>query len=434
MSIASACAVPSKTLKTQRRRGPVWAQPGSNRVFAWSFRAREKESSGTEIRRRGGEDTLGWETSRYTEIDQVRVSAFDPDTGATTTLEESDGDVKPVFWNEHQKTLWVYERNRIIGITTTGKMPLGRGDYVVGAGLPLPFVRSPRTILDLATLREIELDDRAFDGTTTVDGTTMKLTRWREDVTRGTLVVDQTVIDWSGPTPIRTGDVVFHSPPLPLPATPSATSYREAAQVLPDGRRLAEVVTTNSGTQLFVHDLATTRLLANITIGGLKDPSGGIAPTLTALGGDKLVFWSSGADGCGIGWTIAVNTGLAQKIPKSACARMGGTRGRVWLETTRGAAYVDDRGVLKGIGAAINSPILIGPSTIAYKRPAEGGGVDIESFDTATGARAVLGHHAKASDTLLNVLPDRLVFVAAESLIIVPRTGAPKSVQLPWDD
>jgi len=86
---------------------------------------------------------------------------------------------------------------------------------------------------------------------------------------------------------------------------------------------------------------------------------------------------------------------------------------------------VDDDGHLAALGTTVDAPLPIGPSTIAFTRPADSGGVYIESLDLATGKLAKLGHHGSASDRLLNVRPGQLTFLVDGRKLVTESGAAP---------
>jgi hypothetical protein len=123
---------------------------------------------------------------------------------------------------------------------------------------------------------------------------------------------------------------------------------------------------------------------------------------------------------------------VANPIPGGACiTTFAGRHGGYWLQTTKGTAYVDNRGKLLQLGTNLVDPLVLGPSTIAYTIAGQGGGLDVESFDLATATRTTLGHHADLRDTLLNVLPGRVVFSAGTRIVTDTGKGPPTTIELP---
>jgi hypothetical protein len=335
--------------------------------------------------------------------------------------------------------LWVVDsQGMVFGLGANGTTGVGHRGTFTRVGMPMPFVAdaSQGRIVDLSTGHSIDLRRRDLEAVATLDGHVMRLTR--SEVVYGALAVTQVVIDWSGPTPVRLPDVAYQTPPLPVSSSPGAAPEREATMILPDGRRFAEVVTTSAGTQLYVHDLATARLVASIAVPSAKSIAAHGSAVLYAVGGDKLAFVVMGefVEGtghrCHRGVTLSLAAGVAIPIPNSACiTEIKGTHGRSWLQTNKGTAYIDNTGKLLQLGTNLDEPLVLGPSTIAYTIASDRGGRDVESFDLATATRTTLGHHADLRDTLLNVLPGRVVFSAGTRIVTDTGKGPPTTIELP---
>lgn len=408
--LACAACTPPKTIRSEIRRGPIWAQPGTPLVFAWSFRERERTQSGLETDHSDPEKSVHWVHSQFTDIDHIRATVFDPATGNATRLAETDTQVQPIYWDG--RTLWVHDSFGIVtGLTAGREDHPGHGGWVSG-GLPRPFVGQfpAGDLLDLSTGKTIELDRESGDGAVTLDRfRIMRLTRVKES--GGQLMFQQTVIDWAQPQPVRLPNVLYTTPPLP------EGSKRAGKALTTDGRRFVEVVTTDAGTNVIVHDFEAGRIIAALPIAPLDE-----SPVLYALAGDKLAFLHHEAD-CMRGSTIAIDT--QSVVPTTVCIRS--VEGPM-LQTEKGTGYVANDGKLLRLGTTATKPLDLGVDTRAYTVETDDGGVDVESFDFATATRTTLGHHASRSDTLLNVVGKDVYFVGASDHIVIEPGGRTSSL------
>jgi hypothetical protein len=414
----------------------VWAQPGTDLVFAWSYRENQKVDHRWERDPYDDQHSSHFRKAEYTVTEAVTPTIVGPG-GTIRSLAGVDTEVDPIYWNGG--VLWVRDhQGSVFGLGPESTTAAGRGSFTQ-VGMPIPFVADlyAGRIVDLSTGHTIDVGREAIAATVTMDGRVMRLTRFGAEY--GALVVSQVVIDWSGPTPVRLPNVVFKTAPLPASSSPGAPSVREAMTVLPDGRRVAEVVTTSSGSTLYVHDLATHAIVASITVPPSKSQTNAHgSAVLYAIGGDKLAFVAQTeyVEGtgrrCYRGVTVAVAAGVANPIPGGACiSAFSGRHGAYWLETNKGTAYVDNRGKVLQLGTNLVDPLVLGPSTIAYTIAGQGGGLDVESFDLATATRTTLGHHADLRDKLLNVLPGRLIFTDGMRIVTETGTGPPTTIELP---
>ena len=102
---STGCVFPAKTVHTEMRRGPIWADPRADLVFAWSFRERDGTQKVYETNHSDPAKPLHWVTHQFKEVDRNRVSIIDPHTGAVTTFAEHEDEVQPLFWDARHATL-----------------------------------------------------------------------------------------------------------------------------------------------------------------------------------------------------------------------------------------------------------------------------------------------------------------------------------------
>ncbi|HEV7555628.1 MAG TPA: hypothetical protein VGO00_09255 [Kofleriaceae bacterium] len=411
--IAGCVPLPSKnTIKS----GAVWAQPGSTPAFRSSLREHTSRYYAYD-----GRDPH-WNKHEPAEIDRTWFSMVDPVTGTTTQLAAVRAPVTPFYWDG--SVLWVKDmRGSIVGLgaTETVHAPGMIGELTARDGLPPPFaiVRRPRTtiIFNAATHGSVELPGTAALGVPYVDGSILRLAR--TSIADGVLKVEETVIDWS--TAQRLADIEWSSPQL----QPSQ-GQREAYTLLPDGRRVAEVVTIGERTQLYVRDVISGGPPTILAVERHDHAE------LYAVGGDHLVYAAPDKP-CWRGSTIAITRRAVTPIPDATCVQaIAGDSGRYWLALHGTSGYVDADATIVDLGYQLESPLVIDASTVAFAHPTESG-VTVDKLDLATGTLAHLATHASRADTLFNVAGGKVMFLGPMNTIVVEPSdgGATTTVSLP---
>jgi hypothetical protein len=422
----------AKTLGSSNKRGLVWAQPGTNLVFAQSYRETAKSRRELVKDQWDPDHSEHWGTHYYSDLDRVRFTAIDPETGAQTQLAAITTGGEPLYWDRRGKILWLVDSSGVVtGYSTTQSIATD----MVATDMPLPFIRDVRTgrILNLWSGQRIDVGRDAASGTATVDGDILRLTRTLD--TLGRLTVEQTIIGWTNGIPKRLADTAYTTPPLP------PTGVRGATTVSADGRWFVEVVTDDAATSFIVHDLDTRTIAASIPLAPLT-PAEVRGLSIYSLGHDRFVYGTHEKRelgdlhySCLAGAIVVVDGAVVNPLPYGTCVTsVDGTRGRMWLQTQHGTGYVAADGKLLQLGTTLDKPLALGPTQIAYTVPASIGGIDVVTFDFATNTRTTVAHHASNNDTLLNVGPWGATFLSGDTVITEPASGAARAYTLPSAD
>jgi hypothetical protein len=467
--VANTACIVSRSSKVVRE--AVWAQPGAGPVFAWMARETTTKVKSLESEHDSGD--LFFESSTSTRTTRTWVIAIDPATGRSRQLGWTSAAARPFYWDERRSVLWVQDAKdqSIIGLTPTGVTWVGGqwATFYAEKDLPVPFAMTADYHRDVRlynarTDTELELSAADADGTGRLDGELLRLVR---SSTEGlSLLVEQTVIDWSAGKPVRMLDVVWRSPPLD-----PAVGTRLATLVTADGHQLVEVTEGSGGALLVVHDLLggtparVTRLQLAAGEAAADPATSAAAPGTTDAADDasaaapskpasrrKLSLYSIDRDvvlvvekepegPCLRGQVATLSTGTVTAIAEDLCVTgvetiAGSPRAWVKLGGEHRFAYVNAGGGLVAIDAEVRDAVGIQGATIAISTAGSKGNAATEvlQLDLAAATVTPLGS-LPAGASLLGVQRGQLVFLADGKVATRPLAAAadeqPRSIALP---
>jgi len=402
--------------------GPIWSQPGSPTTFKWSERETTSRMWGLDV---GKHEDISFDTSESTRTDRTWITAIDARTNTTTMLSPVRAKVSPFYWDAARGVLWVYDDKRsALGLTAKDPIHAPGGIDVHVTALPAPWLvgTDMRTthIFNARTNTTFALPAARPGhgyGEPYVDGDILRFVRTEQ--TDGVVAVSQTVIDWSGPQPVRLPDVVWTTPALP-----DEDGKRGAFAVMPDGRHFVEVVTTGT-TNVYIYDMVHGGPVTKLPVAAYDvDTKASLVP----LAGD-VVYFLTAASPCHKGYLIATERKLIRPIDDAVCIHsFDGSAGRRYFEVGQHGAYVDGSLAVIDLGVPLKDALPVDATTLAYTRPdPDTKGVIVEKLDLATGTVTPLGTHANADDRLVGMYDDTLVFTGSGNTLVTERFGTASS-------